>query len=107
MTSHRTIVNTTCVKFNKICQPYPRVNTGTDTKASLRGVDKSDGPNNQKFKTGWKTVPVLTQLGTVNRRPMGLTSSFGVPVRILSDALADKANARNKVLHRGADEDLG
>ena len=27
-------------KFNKMCQPYPRVNTGSETKTSHRDVDK-------------------------------------------------------------------
>ena len=59
MTRYRTIVNTMYVKFNKICEPYPRVSTNTDTKAPLRGVDRPDGLDNQQSKIGWKAGPVL------------------------------------------------
>ena len=40
----RIIVSTTCVKFNKMYQPYPRVNTGSEVKTSHRDVDRSNGP---------------------------------------------------------------
>ena len=106
MTSFRTIVNTTCVKFNKICQPYPRVNTGSELKTSHRGVDKSNGLHSQQPKIGWKTGPVFKQLGAVNRRPMGLTGSVRVHARAFPEALAEKASSRNTVFHRGAKEDL-
>ena len=62
MASIRTVFNTTCVKFNKMCEPYPRVNTGSETKTSHRDVDRSNGPDNQQPKIGWKTFPVWEQL---------------------------------------------
>ena len=42
---------------------------------------------------------VLKQLGTANRRSMGLTSSVRVPARIVLNTLTEKSNARDKVLH--------
>ena len=60
---------------------------------------------NQLSRIGWKACPVHTQLGTANRRPMGLTDCVRVPIRVSTEALADKANARNKVLRRGAGKD--
>ena len=62
MTSFRTIFNTTFVKFNKMCQPYSRVNTGSETKTSHRDVDKCNESDNQQSKTGWKTFPVCQKL---------------------------------------------
>jgi len=41
MINFRKIINTTCVKFNKMCQPYPRMKTGSETKTSHRDLDKS------------------------------------------------------------------
>ena len=41
--SFRSCVYTSCVKFNKVYQPYPQINTGGCAKGSLRGVHKPDG----------------------------------------------------------------
>ena len=58
-----TCVNTSCVKFIKLCQSYPRINTGGHPKTPLGGVDRPDGPVYQHHKAGWKAGPVLNQLG--------------------------------------------
>jgi len=98
MTRCRSFVNTICVKFNKLFEPYHRVSTGTDIKTPLRDVDRPNGLNNQQSKIGWKAGPVFKKLGSANTRRMGLTSGIRVSARIISDTLANKANAINKVL---------
>jgi len=106
MTSVRTVVNTTYVKFNKMYEPYPRVNTSSETKTSHRDVDTSNGPDIQQPKIGWKTFPVCKKLGTVDRKPMGLASSVKVQIRACSNTLAGETSAQNTVLHQRADKDL-
>ena len=43
-------------------QPYSRVIQAQKPKTSHRDVDKSNEPDNQQFKTGWKTFPVCQKL---------------------------------------------
>jgi len=89
----------------KCVNPTPEL-TGSESKTSHRDVDRSNGPDNQQPKIGWKTVPVCKKLGAVNRRSMGLASSVRVQVRACSNTLAGKATGRNTVLHRGAGKDF-
>ena len=103
----RSCVYTSCVKFNKVCQPYPQINTGGCTKGSLRGVDKPDGLDYKQSQTGWKTCSVRKQLAEDNTRPMGLASHIRVSPRVDSGTLAVKDNARDNVLAGGAGKDLG
>ena len=42
MTRNRTCVNTSCVNFKNMCEPYVSVYTGGYSKTSIRGVDEPD-----------------------------------------------------------------
>ena len=84
----------------------PRVNTGGCSKTSIGGADKSDGFVHQQHQAGWKAHPVLEKLGTDHTRPMGLASHIRVSTRVDPDPLAGKTNATDKLLNRGAGDDL-
>ena len=98
----RSCVYTSCIKFNKVCQPYPQINTGGCTKGSLRGVDKPDGLDYKQSQT----CSVHKQLAEDNTRLMGLASHIRVSPRVDSGTLAVKANAKDDVLIGGAGKDL-
>ena len=102
----RSCVYTSCVKFNKVCQPYPQINTGGCTKGSLGGVDKPDGLDYKQSQAGWKTCSIHKQLAEDNTRPMGLASHIRVSPRVDFSTLAAKAYARDNVLIGGAGKDL-
>ena len=56
--------------------------------------------------TQFKAHPVLEKLGTDHTRPMGLASHIRVSTRVDPDPLAGKTNATDKLLNRGAGDDL-
>ena len=99
-------VNTSCVNFTYNCEPYPIVNTGGCSKASPRGVDRSDESDHHQSHVGWEASPVHNKLGENNSRPMGLASLKGVPTKTGSTALATKTDASNKLLGREEQNDL-
>ena len=102
----RTFINTSCIKFNKLCESYPRINTGVHTNTPPGGVDRSDGLVHQQHQTGWKAGPVCEQLGTDHTRQMGLAGHIRARNRVNPDPMAGKAHARDKMLYGGAGENL-
>ena len=89
-----------------MCESYPRINTGGCSKTSIGGTDKSDGFVQQQHQAGWKAHVVLKKLGTDHTRPMGLASHIRISTRVDPDPLASETNATDKLLNRGAGDDL-
>ena len=103
---YRSCINTSFDKFIKMCESYPRINTGGYSKTSIGGADKADEFIHQQHQTGWKAGPVFKQLGTDYTRPMGLASHIGVSTRVNPNSLAGIASATDKLLYTGAGDDL-
>ena len=104
--NYRSFINSSCIKYNKLCQSYPQINTGGHTKTPFGSVDRPDGLVHQQHQTGWKAGPVFEQLGTDHTRLMGLAGHIRVPNRAKPDPMASKAHARDKMLPGGARENL-
>jgi len=75
------VVNTMCTNFNQFCQAYPCFNTPSHTNRSLKSVDKPDGLEHKKSKSGSEALPLCSQLGTGYPRPMGLAGNHWLPTR--------------------------
>ena len=94
------------IKYNKLRQSYPQINTDRHTKTPFGSVDRPDGLVHQQHQTGWEAGPVFEQLGTDHTRPMGLAGHIRVPNRAKPDPMASKPHARDKMLPGGAREYL-
>ena len=76
--NYRTFINSSCIRYHKLCQSYPQINTGEYTKTSLGRIDRPDGLVHQQHQTGWKASSVFEQLATDHTRPMGLAGHIRV-----------------------------
>ena len=101
--NYRSFINSSCIKYNKLCQSYSQINTGGHTKTPFGSVDRPDGLVHQQHQTGWKAGPVFEQLGTDHTRDPG---HIRVPNRAKLDPMASKAHARDKMLPGGVRENL-
>ena len=84
-------------QFNKLCEPYPCVNSPLHTNSTHTGVDCSDGSLHLQPHPGWSSFPLCMQLGKDNTGPMGPTDNNGLPSRANTTAISGKPMPPNKL----------